>query len=477
MMSYLIGEDVGLSTSQGCPVYYAVNYRNMVALNLLLKASDVKDSMKCLTTKDANGVTALHIAAESKASGFARFFAKLGDNDSGKDLCDLLGVRSLKTSQIIGHPGFSLQDLNAAISPLDLELIFNHLRSSLDLMEVRDSRGNSLLHSAAYGGRNDVVELLLKEGMSPNVVNHLNMTPLHLAYSGHFCSVAHTLLTAGADPLLVDLANRSAQDVLDSSGGCGGQVKRELDPPKDDPVPMVTWNRYLSSGWYSGLHNGLGRRCDLPIKNVTMSVEEFVLHHISVRRPVLVRGVIEDWPAWEHWTHSELLRRHGSLVFSVSDVPYAQLYHGRSAKTHQTTLANFVSLFEHEDQSPDYLFDGQVLHRNAALGRDAPPPSLITNLTIVLKQLIVGPKGSGSPPHFHNHALNALVYGVKRWFMWPPRDAHFIFGHVSTWIKNRTGDYLECIQMPGDVVYVPQNWGHAVINEAASIAVAYEFSV
>ena len=43
MMSYLIGEDVGLSTSQGCPVYYAVNYRNMVALNLLLKASDVKE--------------------------------------------------------------------------------------------------------------------------------------------------------------------------------------------------------------------------------------------------------------------------------------------------------------------------------------------------------------------------------------------------------------------------------------------------
>ena len=41
VMAYLMGER-GLSASQGCPVYYAINYRNMVALDLLLKASDVK---------------------------------------------------------------------------------------------------------------------------------------------------------------------------------------------------------------------------------------------------------------------------------------------------------------------------------------------------------------------------------------------------------------------------------------------------
>ena len=33
----------------------------------------------------------------------------------------------------------------------------------------------------------------------------------------------------------------------------------------------------------------------------------------------------------------------------------------------------------------------------------------------------------------------------------------------------------ECVQRPGDVVYIPENWGHAVVNLADSIAVAYEF--
>ena len=33
-----------------------------------------------------------------------------------------------------------------------------------------------------------------------------------------------------------------------------------------------------------------------------------------------------------------------------------------------------------------------------------------------------------------------------------------------------------CVQRPGDVVYVPENWGHAVVNVEASIGVAFEFT-
>lgn len=485
VIAYLIGR--GLNASQGCPIYYAVSYRNMVALEQLLKTSDRKSSLLCLTTQDTNGATALHDAAGTKASGFARFFAKLSGRDPSKELCSLLGVEPLKFRD---QPGITLKQLNLALPPKDLELIFRELQPMLNLMEIRDSKGNSLLHSAAYGGRTDVVKLLL-EKLPPNVVNHFNITPLHLAYAGQFCDVAQVLERAGADPLLADVANRTSLHMLDSTT-CVKQ--RNPSPPEEDPRPPLSersgdpppdeeassttaWHRYLVSGWYSGLDSRLGRRCDFPVRNSSMGTEEFLLYHTGVYQPVLVRGLIQDWPAWKHWSYSELQRRYGSLVFSVSDVPYAQLYHGRSARTHRTTLADFVSLFTHKEEYPDYLFDGQVLQHNAALGHDAPVPNLIGNFTVTLKQLIIGPEHSGSPPHFHNHALNALVYGVKRWFLWPPQDAHFVFDHVGAWIKRKTGHYLECIQMPGDVIYVPQNWGHAVINEAPSIAVAFEFNV
>jgi hypothetical protein len=64
---------------------------------------------------------------------------------------------------------------------------------------------------------------------------------------------------------------------------------------------------------------------------------------------------------------------------------------------------------------------------------------------------MMGPRGSGAPPHFHGmffffsllsfslmtffnaasflntvgHAVNMLVHGAKRWILFPPQDAFF----------------------------------------------------
>lgn len=173
----------------------------------------------------------------------------------------------------------------------------------------------------------------------------------------------------------------------------------------------------------------------------------------------------------------------------MSGVPYASLY--GKAQTRRITLRDFILSFNDTSTYPDYIFDGQILHHNICLSQDAPPP--FPNMNVSLKQLTVGPRGSGSPPHFHRHVLNALVYGVKKWFLWPPSEALFDFRHVQDWYTDYSssravggegererervggGGVVECVQRPGDVVYVPENWGHAVINTMDSIAVAYEF--
>ena len=54
--------------------------------------------LECLTTQDINGETALHSAVSSKASGFARFYAKMLTNysqmlqQSTKDVLQLLDL-------------------------------------------------------------------------------------------------------------------------------------------------------------------------------------------------------------------------------------------------------------------------------------------------------------------------------------------------------------------------------------------------
>ena len=85
--------------------------------------------------------------------------------------------------------------------------------------------------------------------------------------------------------------------------------------------------------------------------------------------------------------------------------------------------------------------------------------------------------------------MNMLVHGAKRWILFPPQDAFFTVQPVLQWLTGFTeerthsdkglyytpGDVQECVQLPGDVVFVPELWGHAVVNLRPSIAVAYEF--
>lgn len=97
-------------------------------------------------------------------------------------------------------------------------------------------------------------------------------------------------------------------------------------------------------------------------------------------------------------------------------------------------------------------------------------------------QFFLGAIGTGAPIHFHTHAYNLLMYGKKRWVVSPPRHAAYSKQHITTWMQSNplpadkaaTARY-ECIQLPGDIVYVPDSWAHGVLNLAESVGFAMEF--
>jgi hypothetical protein len=73
--------------------------------------------------------------------------------------------------------------------------------------------------------------------------------------------------------------------------------------------------------------------------------------------------------------------------------------------------------------------------------------------------------------HFHNTAWNALLYGAKKWFIYPPRDAIASNQHILDFIDEDLGFFasqgikaMTCTQLAGDVMIVPESWGHGVVN-------------
>eukprot|EP00043_Microstomoeca_roanoka_P018235 m.194015 g.194015 ORF g.194015 m.194015 type:complete len:169 (-) comp16787_c2_seq5:1448-1954(-) len=97
------------------------------------------------------------------------------------------------------------------------------------------------------------------------------------------------------------------------------------------------------------------------------------------------------------------------------------------------------------------------------------------------KQFYLGPAGSGAPMHVHSGAWNALVYGRKHWYLLPPSEAFYSKQHPREFVQDILPELktrsavLECIQESGDVLFVPEMWSHAVVNEAESIGLASEF--
>lgn len=91
----------------------------------------------------------------------------------------------------------------------------------------------------------------------------------------------------------------------------------------------------------------------------------------------------------------------------------------------------------------------------------------------------VGPAGSGVNFHQHTNAWNALFYGRKRWFLFPP---YTIFGPTALPMKEWHRTFypqlkdvaVECVQEAGEMLYAPTNWYHGILNLEPSVGIAVE---
>ena len=155
---------------------------------------------------------------------------------------------------------------------------------------------------------------------------------------------------------------------------------------------------------------------------------------------------------------------------------------------------HFLIELRYERRSPaDRLFVLGQLSTTSCLPRPPSPETDILTTTLssielsrqenrAPPQFYAGPGLSGAPHHFHEAAWNALIYGRKRWFLFPPASAIYSTKPALLYLLE---DYplqvaqgrkpLECMQEAGDILVLPTGWGHAVLNVRESIGAAREF--
>jgi len=226
-----------------------------------------------------------------------------------------------------------------------------------------------------------------------------------------------------------------------------------------------------------------------------LSIETFVEEVESKNQPVMMSGAMDGWSCTEKWTNRYLAQNYGSLKFSVGG--------------YQMALENYLNYMSSEplDDQSLYLFDPNFVKTCPSMGSDYQVPPFFSkerDLFGVLESsrpnyrwLIMGPKRSGSTFHKDPNgtsAWNACVRGVKKWILLPPSvtppgvhssvDGVDVTSPVSLteWFINfyhhlpDVGvESIECIQRPGDLVFVPTQWWHCVLNLTECIAITQNY--
>ena len=201
--------------------------------------------------------------------------------------------------------------------------------------------------------------------------------------------------------------------------------------------------------------------------------------------PMIVRGAVTQ--ASSKWTDKWLLQRFGNDYCQVSLDSRPAI---RGAYEKQVSLEEYLGSLDNSDdadQHLDYLFHSQRDFEGALdLLEDLDVPAAILNLgSPSLYRFFVGPPFSGTLPHFHTYAINALARGRKRWAIYVCDDrretnellqesnleygsgsqARDWFAQACPELRSRRRVRLwEFAQEAGDLVYIPAWFIHAVVN-------------
>ncbi|XP_072791570.1 jmjC domain-containing protein 8 isoform X1 [Taeniopygia guttata] len=108
-----------------------------------------------------------------------------------------------------------------------------------------------------------------------------------------------------------------------------------------------------------------------------------------------------------------------------------------------------------------------------------PPPFRIPGTSPAYSFGIAG-SGSGVPFHWHGPGFSEVIFGRKRWFLYPPDQTPHFHPNETTlaWLQHTYPTLppaqrpLECTLRPGEVLYFPDRWWHATLNLDTSVFIS-----
>lgn len=223
--------------------------------------------------------------------------------------------------------------------------------------------------------------------------------------------------------------------------GCG-RIPRE-------PVQQVGGRTRGHGGWLASPQSeakwGGGNVCTVRV----LSVQEWeaatdrCLAALFLR-PFMVRGGADEVLNHSRWTRDAMLETLGDYQMEASYIDNPKEKMDSSSDDNNPTFANHIENVRHEAEAGEaevhlsrtplrtrgvlyeHVFGGSDMlskyHGSMLRGMKLPKQldGFVNTHSALLVNLALGAGGSGVTFHRHDAALNAVVYGSKRWMLFPP---------------------------------------------------------
>ncbi len=274
-------------------------------------------------------------------------------------------------------------------------------------------------------------------------------------------------------------------------------ARHEINHALDHPYLRACRTVALRYDWveslldlYRGLRQASGaHRID---RRRDITAEEFFHRYLYGHRPVVLEGMMEDWPA-RRWTLPHLANRFGDVEVGVMTERSANPHHAWQYERHHTAMrfADFLAQVAAAGESNDIYMvprNGNLSQtRLGELLRDVRPPAGIIrpDPTPETSNLLLGPAGTVTPLHHDLHnVLLCQVLGRKHIRLVPSYERHRVYpmgGSFSAVDADnpdferhplyRDATVLEVVIEPGQMLFIPAGWWHWVRALDVSITV------
>ncbi|CAL1531878.1 unnamed protein product, partial [Lymnaea stagnalis] len=166
--------------------------------------------------------------------------------------------------------------------------------------------------------------------------------------------------------------------------------------------------------------------CDIEVREASSLTQQEFLSSYAFEKPIVIKGATDNTVFQAQCHKDAMMRDHASKHIRLS-----------SANTHSydkadVTLEYYVNhvmkpqaLTTLGNETFYWFGDNNFTEWKSLIDLYKPPPYFLPKMTGAYSFGLAG-AGTGVPFHFHGPGFGEVVYGRKRWFMYPPhKTPHF----------------------------------------------------